>query len=205
MSSTDEPVFLKPRLIVGLGNPGREYENTRHNIGFMVVDAFAIQKQVVWARERRWNCAIAKFTDGWLLKPLTFMNLSGQAVAAACRFYKIEPAEVLAVYDDVDLPLGRLRLRLQGGAGGHNGVRSLIQHLGSEKFPRLKLGIGSPAGRPAGEAMTGHVLGRFQEDEKDLVQTLVGRAVEAVNGALTRGLEATMNLFNQNNQPTPNP
>lgn len=205
MSDRAQFAFLKPRIIVGLGNPGREYEHTRHNIGFMVVDALAQQFNASWNHEKRWDCALAKFSGGWLLKPFTYMNASGEAVSAVCRFYKIQPQEVLAIYDDVDLPLGKLRFRMNGSAAGHNGVRSLISHLGGEDFPRLKVGISAEQGRPAGERLVGHVLGRFSEDEKSLVQESVTKATDAVRAALTSGLEAAMNLFNRKestkNQP----
>lgn len=207
MSGSVPAPTLKPRLIVGLGNPGRDYEDTRHNIGFMVVDALASQFGASWATEKRWDCALAKFSGGWLIKPLTYMNLSGQAVSAACRFYKLQPAEVLAVYDDVDLPLGTLRLRLQGSAAGHNGVRSLISHLGGDAFPRIKVGISPANGRPAGERMVDHVLGRFTEAERPALQQVVSRATEAVRSALSSGMENAMNLFNRkepsNNETKP--
>ncbi len=193
-----------PRLIVGLGNPGREYEDTRHNIGFMVVDALASQLQVSWAVEKRWDCALAKFAAGWLLKPLTFMNGSGEAASAVGRFFKIDPHEVLAVYDDVDLPLGTVRFRMNGSAAGHNGVRSLISHLDGENFPRLKMGIAPAQGRPAGDRMIGHVLGKFSADEKPLVHSVIQRATEAVQSALRHGLEAAMNLYNRKEE-TVNP
>lgn len=197
MSQTAQSSFIRPRLIVGLGNPGLEYENTRHNIGFMVVDAYANKFGASWNREKRWDCLLAKFSKGWLLKPQTYMNASGQAVSAVCRFFKIHPAEVLAIYDDVDLPLGKLRFRLNGSAAGHNGVKSLISHLGGEDFPRLKVGISAEQGRPAGERLVDHVLGRFSEDESAEVQASVQKANEAVHMALTSGLEAAMNLFNR--------
>ena len=111
MSDLDVSTVDKPRLIVGLGNPGRDYEDTRHNAGFMIVDALASQLNAPWTNEKRWGCLLAKFHGGWLLKPLTFMNASGHAVQAVCKFYKINTREVLAIYDDVDLPLGTLRLR----------------------------------------------------------------------------------------------
>jgi len=195
---------VKPRLIVGLGNPGREYEDTRHNIGFMVVDALATQLKASWSHEKRWDCALAKFGGGWLLKPFTYMNASGEAVSAVSRFYKITPEEVLAIYDDVDLPLGTMKFRLSGSAAGHNGVRSLISHLGGPEFPRLKLGIGDDLGRPAGERMVGHVLGKFSENEKPQVQQSVTKALEAVRHALNSGLESAMNLFNRK-EPTIKP
>ncbi|OAI55676.1 hypothetical protein AYO49_05290 [Verrucomicrobiaceae bacterium SCGC AG-212-N21] len=195
---------MKPRLIVGLGNPGREYVDTRHNIGFMVVDALASQLNAPWAHEKRWDCALAKFPQGWLLKPFTYMNLSGEAVSAVCRFFKIDPREVLAVYDDVDLPLGTLRFRLSGSAGGHNGVRSLVSHLGGQDFPRLKVGIAPGQGRPSGDRMVGHVLGRFSEEEKPALQQTLSRAIEAVRASLSGGLEAAMNVFNRK-EPTTKP
>lgn len=202
MSTGSQP--LKPRLIVGLGNPGRDYEDTRHNIGFMLVDALASQLNASWAHEKRWDCALAKFAQGWLLKPFTYMNASGEAVSAVCRFFKIEPGEVLAVYDDVDLPLGTLRFRPGGSAAGHNGVRSMISHLGGEDFPRLKLGISPESGRPAGDRMVGHVLGRFSEEERPALQQVVSRAVEAVRVSLRDGLDTAMNVFNRK-EPTTKP
>lgn len=196
--------ILKPRLIVGLGNPGRDYEGTRHNIGFMVVDALASQLNAAWAHEKRWDCALAKFSQGWLLKPFTYMNASGEAVSAVCRFFKLEPREVLAVYDDVDLPLGALRFRTNGGPAGHNGVRSMISHLGGEEFPRLKLGISPEGGRPSGDRMVGHVLGRFSEAEQPALQQVITRSVEALRSSLRDGLESTMNVFNRK-EPTTKP
>jgi len=204
VSSRGQPLLVKPRLIVGLGNPGREYEDTRHNIGFMVVDALATQLKASWSHEKRWDCALAKFGAGWLLKPFTYMNASGEAVGAVARFYKITPEEVLAVYDDVDLPLGKMKFRLNGSAAGHNGVRSLISHFGGPEFPRLKIGIGDTDGRPAGERMVGHVLGKFSEEEKPLLQDSIVKAVKAVRYALDAGLEPAMNLFNRK-EPTTKP
>lgn len=194
---------------MGLGNPGRDYEDTRHNIGFMVVDALASQFRASWASEKRWDCALAKFTGGWLLKPLTYMNLSGEAVSAVCRFYKVEPREVLAVYDDVDLPLGSLRLRLKGSAAGHNGVRSMISHLGGDDFPRVKVGISPQQGRPTGDRMVGHVLGRFSEEERPALAQVIDRATQAIRSTLSTGVEAAMNIFNRkeqsNNETTEKP
>lgn len=161
------------------------------------MDALANQFQASWSHEKRWDCALAKFAGGWLLKPSTYMNASGEAVSAVSRFYKIAPEEVLAVYDDVDLPVGSLRFRTNGSAAGHNGVRSLISHLGGDNFPRLKLGICSDQGRPTGERMVGHVLGCFMEDEKPLVQISISRAVDAVRMALSSGLDTAMNFFNR--------
>lgn len=171
----------------------------------MVVEALASQLHASWTHEKRWDCELAKFPGGWLLKPHTYMNASGEAVAAVCRFFKIEPREVLAVYDDVDLPLGTLRFRGNGSAAGHNGVRSLISHLNGEDFPRLKLGIAPGEGRPAGERMVDHVLGKFSDAEKPKLQTVIGRAVEAVQAALRGGLETAMNFYNRKEQPNNQP
>jgi peptidyl-tRNA hydrolase, PTH1 family len=192
-----EPSGLIPRLIVGLGNPGKEYRDTRHNVGFMVVDELAARLGVSFTEEKRWHGLLAKFSEGWLFKPQTYMNESGRAVRAVSQFYKITPAETLIVYDDVDLPLGRLRLRLAGSAGGHNGMRSLIASLGTDAFPRLKLGIATDSGRPGGDRLVGHVLGKFSAEEKPLLDSVLGRAADAVTLALKSGIGAAMNLFNR--------
>ncbi len=186
-----------PRLIVGLGNPGETYRDTRHNIGFMVLDEIARRMGAAFREEKRWTGLVAKFTGGYLLKPLTFMNESGRSVQSVGHFYKASPAQTLVVYDDVDLPLGRLRFRSSGSAGGHNGIRSLISSLGSDEFPRLKVGISPADGRPAGERMVGHVLGKFRAEEQTELQIVIQRAADAVLSAVDRGLEAAMNVFNR--------
>ena len=186
-----------PRLIVGLGNPGETYRDTRHNIGFMVLDEIARRMGAAFREEKRWSGLVAKYTGGYLLKPLTFMNDSGRAVQAVGHFYKAAPAQTLVVYDDVDLPLGRLRFRTSGSAAGHNGIRSLLSSLGSDEFPRLKVGIAPEDGRPAGERMVGHVLGKFRAEEQPALQVVIQRAADAVLSAVDRGLEAAMNVFNR--------
>lgn len=186
-----------PRLIVGLGNPGETYRDTRHNIGFMVLDEIARRMGAAFREEKRWSGLVAKFTGGYLLKPLTFMNDSGRAVQSVGHFYKASPAQTLVVYDDVDLPLGRLRFRTSGSAAGHNGIRSLISSLGSDEFPRLKVGIAPADGRPAGERMVGHVLGKFSAEERPVLQAVIQRAADAVLSAVDRGLETAMNVFNR--------
>ncbi len=191
----DGPIL--PRLIVGLGNPGETYRDTRHNVGYMVLDEVARRMSTTFQHEKRWNCMLARSGATWLLKPLTFMNASGEAVSAISHFYKIKPEEVLVAFDDVDMPVGTLRLRPSGSAGGHNGMRSIISLLGTDNFPRLKLGIAAEGGRPAGHKLSGHVLGRFSEDERAAVLQAVDRAAEAVLLALRSGLEAAMNLFNR--------
>jgi PTH1 family peptidyl-tRNA hydrolase len=195
--SVTVPESLIPRLIVGLGNPGNSYQDTRHNIGFMVMDVLATRLGTAFQVEKRWESHVAKFSGGFLVKPQTYMNLSGRAVGSVGRFYKITPQETLVVFDDVDLPLGRLRLRASGSAAGHNGLKSLISTLGTDQFPRVKVGIGADSGRPAGDRLVGHVLGKFSEEEKAAVAQAVDRAADAVMGALKSGLGAAMNFFNR--------
>jgi len=188
---------LKPRLIIGLGNPGLEYRDTRHNIGFMVVDELARLSGVSFTEEKRWHGWVAKIPGALLLKPTTYMNDSGRCVNAVSQFYKMAVQELLVIYDDVDLPLGRMRMRLSGSAGGHNGLKSMIRTLGSDSFPRLKLGIAAPSGRPAGERLVGHVLGKFRDDERTELAIMISRATDAVRTACQSGLETAMNLFNR--------
>jgi len=185
------------RLVVGLGNPGRRYEGTRHNIGFLVADRLAAGLGAAFAEERAWNAWLARGGDLYILKPSTFMNLSGESVAAVARFHKLTAEEILVVIDDVALPVGRLRLRARGSAGGHNGLQSVIDHLGTGSVPRLRVGIGAAG---AGE-LTGHVLGRFTSGEREAVGTVVGRATEAVACVRERGMAAAMNLFNTTQEP----
>ena len=181
------------RLIVGLGNPGGEYAETRHNVGFMVLDRLAARAGASFKAEKKWQAVVANVPTGWLCKPQTYMNLSGESVSALGHFYKIEPSQVLVVFDDMALPLGRLRLREKGSHGGHNGLRSVIAHLGTDVIPRLRIGIGGPAGEA-----TGHVLGRFSPAEKPLLEDALTRAVEAVEFTQSHGFPAAMNRYNQN-------
>ncbi len=197
-TSSSDPGGLTPRLIIGLGNPGIEYHDTRHNIGFMVLDELARRFKVSFTEEKRWHGLVAKLPSGWLLKPLTYMNDSGRSVRALSQFYKITPEETLTIYDDVDLTLGRMRLRLTGSAAGHNGIKSLISSLGTQTFPRLKLGISTDSGRPGGDRLVGHVLGKFREEERPTVQIVIERAADAVIRSLQTSLGAAMNLFNRN-------
>ena len=180
------------RLVAGLGNPGREYQRTRHNIGFMVLDRLAADARLPWDFSAKWNAGWAK-SDVILMKPATFMNHSGEAVAAVANFYKITAPEVLVVLDDFALPLGRLRLRPQGSSGGHNGLESVLEHFGTEYVPRLRVGIGAAPVQGA----TDYVLGRFFEEEQPLLDSTICRAAEAVKCAIDKGLIAAMNLFNQ--------
>jgi PTH1 family peptidyl-tRNA hydrolase len=191
------PALSIPRLIVGLGNPGETYRDTRHNIGFMVLEEVARRLKVAFQTEKRFHSAIARHGNTWLLKPLTFMNDSGRAVASFSNFHKIPAVQTLVVFDDVDLPIGSLRLRLGGSAGGQNGMKSIIASLGTNLFPRLKLGIAGATGRPDGDRLSGHVLGRFTTDERIHVDQTIQTATDAVMHALEYGIEAAMNLFNR--------
>lgn len=182
------------RLVVGLGNPGPEYDGTRHNVGFDLVDRLAAERDLKWKRERKFRAKIASTNASLVLaKPLTYMNLSGNAVARLQRFHKLDPDQILVVYDDVDLPIGRIRFRPEGSAGGHNGIKSLIEYLGTKEFPRLKIGIGSAGGR--GE-MIGHVLGKFSQEERKELEKVLAIAQDGVNCALSAGLDRAMNQFN---------
>ncbi len=180
-------------LIIGLGNPGRQYEGTRHNVGFMLLDRMALRGGQVFKSEPKFQAHFTKLEGGLvLLKPQTFMNLSGRSVRQFLSFYKMEPASMLVVYDDVALPLGHLRFREKGSAGGHNGIKSLIEHLGCQEFPRLKMGIG--AAQP-GE-ITGHVLGKFAPDERDELENMLATAEDAVQVSRSEGISIASNRFN---------
>lgn len=189
------------RLIAGLGNPGREYEHTRHNAGFMILDRLAGRLKVEFGNERKFEARFARSGPLFLLKPQTYMNLSGRSVAAVCQFYKIEPAEVLVVYDDIALPEGKLRLRMGGSAGGHNGMKSIIACLGTDQFPRLRFGVGGPDGK----SLTGHVLGAFDAASREGLDKSLENAVEAVTMCALRGLAAAMNHFNKEDKPKAKP
>jgi PTH1 family peptidyl-tRNA hydrolase len=189
------------KLVAGLGNPGDTYRGTRHNVGFEVVDRlarrhgvfadFAVMKfDAVGARWRR----RPPDEDVWLVKPLTFMNASGQAVGAIVRYFNIAIADALVVCDDVNLPLGRLRARASGSEGGHNGLRSVAEHLGTLEYARLRLGVGRGDMR---RDLADHVLARFEPDELPGIEDAVDRAANAVEMWLTDGLERMMNTFNR--------
>jgi len=181
------------RLIAGLGNPGAEYAHTRHNIGFMVVDLLAHNAGLKWEKSGKWDAATAKLDNAILVKPASFMNRSGHPLHAIVQFFKVTPQETLIVLDDFSLPLGRLRIRENGGPGGHNGLESIIVQFGTEEIPRLRVGIG-PA--PA-EGSTDYVLSNFFEEEKPLVRSTIERAAEAVKWAIDKGVVSAMNTFNK--------
>ena len=184
-------------LVVGLGNPGAKYENTRHNVGFMTADALAGRNGEP-IRRVKYNALTSEAVIGGqsvlLMKPTTFMNLSGQAVSEAARFYKIPADHVLVISDDVDLPLGKLRIRKSGSAGGHNGLKNIIQLLGTDQFPRLKIGVG---GKPHPDYnMADWVLGQFQGEDKKTIDAAVARAADAVECLLADGIDRAMNQYN---------
>ena len=182
-------------LVVGLGNPGREYQETRHNIGFALVDRLAERWRIPLARvQSRALVGSGRLAPHHIIlaKPQTYMNLSGDAVGPLAKFYRVPPAHVIVVYDEIDLDLGTLRIRPKGGAGGHNGMKSLINHLGQE-FPRLRLGVGRPPGRMPAAA---YVLRRFGSDELPLVDIMLDLAATAVETIIREGLEPAMNRYN---------
>jgi peptidyl-tRNA hydrolase, PTH1 family len=181
------------RLVVGLGNPGPEYNGTRHNVGFAVVDLLASQWGLAWQHSKSWHALWAKGENAILVKPTSYMNRSGEPLAAVAHFYKVEPSEILVVLDDLALELGRLRLRPDGGTGGHNGLESIIVRFGTEEIPRLRVGIGA-APR---EGAVDYVLGRFFEEERSLVEKTIARAADAVKCAIDNGLLSAMNQFNK--------
>ena len=184
-------------LVVGLGNPGRRYDGTRHNVGFDVVDELARRHRAEWeaaprgveALVARWRLAETVF-----VKPLTFMNLSGQAVVGLLQFYKIDPSGLLVVVDDVNLELGRLRIRSRGSAGGHNGLKSVIATLGSEEFARLRIGVGRGDGR---RDLADHVLAKFDAEERTIVAETVSRTADAVELFIAEGIGPVMNRYNR--------
>jgi PTH1 family peptidyl-tRNA hydrolase len=178
--------------VAGLGNPGPEYIGTRHNIGFAALDFFARRENVVFEHRAKRHAMVGKAGDVFLVKPVTFMNHSGEALAAVADFYKISPPDILVVLDDFALPLSRLRIRQSGGPGGHNGLESVIMHLASEDVPRLRLGIGAAPER----ASVDYVLSRFFEEERSAVTAMVERAAAAIKCAIDNGIVSAMNTFN---------
>jgi PTH1 family peptidyl-tRNA hydrolase len=184
-------------LIAGLGNPGRQYVANRHNVGFRCVEQLATHHSLSFDKQQK-RALVALGNVGEqrlvLVKPQTFMNESGRAVAPLFHFYKVQPGRLLVVYDDLDLPLGTVRLRPEGGSGGHKGMRSIIEHLGDQGFPRLRIGIGRPPGRmdPAD-----YVLQDFSAEEKPLLEETLGHAVTAIETWLREGVDATMNRYNR--------
>ncbi|MDC0835224.1 aminoacyl-tRNA hydrolase [Geitlerinema sp. CS-897] len=201
-SSSAPPKLLTPQLIVGLGNPGPKYDRTRHNIGFTAVEALARSWQIPLSEQRKFKGEYGEGTTVAgrkirLLKPLTYMNRSGESIQAVVNWYKLPPESVLIVYDDMDLPVGRIRLRLAGSAGGHNGMKSTISHLGTQNFPRLRVGIGRP--QPADDGSISHVLGKFSPRENEILSEVLYLVRDAIEVSLKDGVEKAMSLYNSRN------
>ena len=182
------------RLVVGLGNPGREYARTRHNVGFMILDKLVSRKGIAFQSSRKWDAEVASHEGVHFCKPVSYMNRSGEPLAGISQFYKIPAAEILVVLDDVALPLGRLRIRQGGSAGGHNGLRSIFEQLGTQEVPRLRFGVGAAEGE---KTLTDHVLGKFGKEEAVVLEESMDRAVAAIELAQESGIEAAMNTYNQ--------
>lgn len=185
------------KMIVGLGNPGSEYENTRHNVGFIVVDELARRENVT-----TWQNKMAALVGEYraygekvlLVKPQTYMNLSGEAVGQIARFYKIDSEDILVISDDMDLPLGKIRLKNRGSSGGHRGIESILQHLEGKDFVRVRVGIGRP---PAGWAVNNYVLSKFGGEDAEVWNEAKCRVADSVQAVLADGLTKAMNTFNQ--------
>lgn len=183
-------------IVVGLGNPTKTYDGTRHNIGFNVIDQIAADLGIS-VNEKKHK---AKFGKGYiggekiiLAKPQTYMNLSGESVRALMDYYKVSEDELIIIYDDTSLDAGQIRIRGKGSAGGHNGIRSIISHLGTMEFPRIKVGIGS---KPPGWDLADYVLSKFKEEEKDIIKEAVKTASDAVRVIITDGINEAMNQYN---------
>lgn len=184
-------------LVAGLGNPGQKYQNTRHNMGFLTVDLLAEQKGVKLNKVKfksAYNILEFAGCKCLVMKPQTYMNLSGEAVREAAQFYKIPAERVLVIYDDVSLPVGKLRVRPSGSAGGHNGIKNIIAHLGTQDFPRIKIGTGAPAG--GGEEMVDWVIGVPSQAERKVLLESFERAILAAECVIEHGCQRAMNDFN---------
>lgn len=184
-------------LIIGLGNPGREYEHTRHNAGFDAIDILA-EKLGTDVKEKKHRGLCGKGMIGGekviLLKPQTYMNLSGESVRAAADFYKIDAEHMIVLYDDIDLDVGKLRVRAKGSAGGHNGIKNIIAHMGTQEFPRVRIGVGA---KPDRMDLADYVLGRFSQVERSAMEDAFEEAAEAAIAVVEDGIDAAMNRFNR--------
>ena len=183
------------KVVVGLGNPGAQYANTPHSVGFEVVDAIAASIGAAWEDKRQFSCLMAKGVFAgmqvMLVKPQTFMNLSGESVAPVVKYHNATPADLVVVQDDIDLPVGRMRVRKGGSCGGHNGIRNIIERLGTPDFARLKLGVGKDRAN-----VIGHVLGKFDPVTRQTMDAVVAEAVKAVAAILADGPDRAMNAYN---------
>ena len=184
------------RLIAGLGNPGSEYVHTRHNIGFEVVENLAGAHDIQMNKTKfnaLYGKGVIEGEEVLLVKPLTYMNLSGEAIAPIMNYFKIDLDDLLVIYDDLDLAVGKLRLRLKGSSGGHNGMKSIIQHVGSSDFKRMRVGIGRPPGR---QPVIDYVLKRFSKEEDPLIEEVIGKAIEACATWCREPFDKIMNKYN---------
>lgn len=185
------------KIIAGLGNPGREYAGTRHNIGFSVIEQLADQYNISMTEKKHKAAYGRGRIEGEkviLLEPQTYMNLSGESILDAVQYYKLDPEQdLLVIYDDIDLEAGRLRIRAKGSAGGHNGVKNIIANLGTQIFPRIRVGVGA---KPKGWDLVDHVLGRFSREELSLIEEGKKAACQAVGIIIGQGVEAAMNQMN---------
>ena len=183
------------RIIVGLGNPGAQYANTPHSVGFEAVDAIAAEIGATWEAKRQFNCLMAKGTFAghpvMLVKPQTYMNLSGDSVAPVVKYHNATAADLLVIQDDIDLPVGRMRVRKNGSCGGHNGIRNIIERLGTQDFTRLKLGVGKDK-----SDVIAHVLGKFDPATRKTMDLVVAEAVKAAAAILRDGPDRAMNAYN---------
>ena len=196
LAKPDE-VGPKMKLIVGLGNPGKQYEHTRHNIGFEVIDALSSKFSLPLNQSKFkgiYGIGVYNGEKVILLKPLTYMNLSGESIRAVIDYYQIDISDLLVIYDDLDLPVGKIRLRQKGSPGGHNGIKSTVAHLGTQEFNRVRIGIDRPQ---AGMSVPDYVLGRFQPDEKAPMEEAVKKSAEACSAWLEKPFLQVMNEYNQ--------
>ena len=184
------------KLVAGLGNPGRDYAGTRHNIGFGVIARISDKYNIpLTGKEHKAICGKGMIGGEKVIlaQPQTFMNLSGECVRSLVDYYKLESEDIIIAYDDIDLEVGQLRIRSKGSAGGHNGIKNIISHLGTNEFPRVKVGVG---GTPEGGDLVRHVLGRFSREDEKVIGEVLDVAVEAVETILSDGVEAAMNRYN---------
>ena len=183
-------------IIAGLGNPTREYEKTRHNVGFEVIDVLADMLGTTVEEKKFKGCYGRGIIGGekvLLLKPQTFMNLSGESIRAASDFYKVDPEHIIIIYDDISLDVGQLRIRKKGSAGGHNGIKNIIAHLGTQEFPRIKVGVGD---KPKKMDLADYVLSRFSKEDRAAMEDAFKEAAKAVEVMITEGMDIAMNQFN---------
>lgn len=182
------------RLVVGLGNPGDAYKDTRHNVGFMVLDKIAQEYGMTFKKDKKWNAYFAAHNGVVYMKPATFMNESGRAVGGFAQFFKLAPEQIFVIHDETAFECGIFKIKTAGSAAGHNGIKSLIAHLGTQAFPRLRFGIGDVHRNE----LVGHVLGKFSPEERIILENRLDKVVEAVQFVLSQGVELASNRYNAN-------